>query len=104
MLSSSAHCCSPDKRGRNSLGIDGSCIFYYLNNLPKNITNVILYSDCCPGQKRNCIMIGICLYLLNQQDTIKIIDHKLLVPGLTKMKCDEDHGKIEKPRKHFLHL
>lgn len=86
------------KRGANEIG---SCLFHYLNNLPKNITNVIMYSDCCPGQNRNSIMIAMCLYFLNQQDTIKIIDHKFMVPSHTRMECDGDHGKIEKAKKTF---
>lgn len=35
-----------EKRGANEIS---SCIYHYLSNLPKNITHVIMYSDCCPG-------------------------------------------------------
>jgi len=87
------------KRGANEIGL--LCIFHYLNNLPKNTTNVIMYSDYCPGQNKNCTMIAMCLSFLNQQDTIKIIDHTFMVPGHTWMECDCDHGKIKKAKKTF---
>lgn len=46
-------------------------------------------------------MIARYLYFLNQQDNIKTIDHKLMVPDHSRMECDGDHGKIEKVRKKF---
>eukprot|EP00102_Acyrthosiphon_pisum_P027826 XP_016665036.1 PREDICTED: uncharacterized protein LOC107885857 isoform X2 [Acyrthosiphon pisum] len=88
------------KRGANDIS---SCLFNYLKNLPKDISNVIMYSDCCPGQNKNGIVIAMCLYFLEQQDLITTIDHKFMVPGHSRMECDSDHGKIEKARKRYPH-
>lgn len=84
------------KRGANEIG---SCV--YLSNLPKNITHVTMYSDCCPGQNKNSILMAMCLFFLDQQETIEIIDHKFMVPGHSRMECDSDHAKIEKARKTY---
>ncbi|XP_027850398.2 uncharacterized protein LOC114129769 [Aphis gossypii] len=86
------------KRGANDIG---SCVFHYLSNLPPNISHVIMYSDCCPGQNKNTIFMAMCLAFLEQQDKIQIIDHKFMVPGHTRMECDSDHARIEKAKKRF---
>ncbi|XP_022180865.1 uncharacterized protein LOC111041027 [Myzus persicae] len=83
------------KRGANEIG---SCVYNYLSNLPKNITHVTKYSDCCPGQNKNSILMAMCLFFLDQQETI---DHKFMVPGRSRMECDSDHAKIEKAWKTF---
>lgn len=86
------------KRGANDIG---SCVYNYLSNLPKNITHVTMYSDCCPGQNKNSILMAMCLFFLDQQETVQIIDHKFMVSGHSRMECDSDHAKIEKARKTF---
>jgi len=88
------------KRGANDIS---SCLFNYLKNLPEDISSVIMYSDCCPGQNKNGIVMAMCLYFLEQQDSITTIDHKFMVPGHSRMECDSDHGKIEKARKRYPH-
>jgi len=102
MLTSRASCYlwneTVAKRGANDMG---SCIFHYLSNLPSQVTHVIMYSDCCPGQNKNSIIIAMCLYFLEHQDNIKVIDHKFMVPGHSRMECDSDHAKIEKARKRY---
>lgn len=89
------------KRNANEIS---SGIYYYLSNLPKNITHVIMYSDCCPGQNKNRIMIAMCLFFFfNRQDNIKTIDHKFMIlddiPDLSRMECDGNMDKIEKALK-----
>jgi len=60
-----------------------------------------MYSDCCSGQNKNSILIAMCLWFLENQESINVIDHKFLVPGHTRMECDSDHAKIEKARKRY---
>lgn len=61
-----------------------------------------MYSDCCPGQNKNSIIMAMSLFFfLDQQETIEIIDHKFMVPGHSRMECDSDHAKIEKARKRY---
>jgi len=76
------------KRDANNIG---SCVFHYLSNLPPYISHVIMYSDCCLGQNKNTIFMAMCLAFLEQQDILQIIDHKFMVPGLTRLECDSDH-------------
>lgn len=86
------------KRGANEIG---SSLFNYLKSLPSSISHVIMYSDCCPGQNKNSIIIAMLIYFLEQQDNIRTIDHKFIVPGHTRMECDSDHARIEKARKRY---
>lgn len=60
-----------------------------------------MYSDCCSGQNKNSIFMAMCLWYLEQDNSIKIIDHKFMVPGHTRMECDSDHARIEKARKRY---
>jgi len=60
-----------------------------------------MYSDCFPGQNKNSIIMSMCLYFLEIQNTIKTIDHKFMVPGHCRMECDSDHARIEKTRKKY---
>lgn len=60
-----------------------------------------MYSDCCPGQNKNSIIIAMGIYFLEHQDKIKTIDHKFMVPGHTRMECDPDHARNEKARKRY---
>lgn len=86
------------KRGANEIS---SCIYHYLNNLSKEVSHIVMYSDCCPGQNKNGINMAMCLYFLEIQNTIKTIDHKFMVPGHSRMECDSDHARIEKARKKY---
>jgi hypothetical protein len=58
-----------------------------------------LYSDNCAGQNKKSIFMAMCLAFLEQQETIKIIDHKFMISGHTRMECDSDHDRIEKAKK-----
>jgi hypothetical protein len=71
------------KRVANDIG---SCVYNYLSNLSKNITHVTMYSDCCPGQNINSILMAMCLFFLDQQETIQIIDYNSQVYGIRPLK------------------
>lgn len=70
------------KRGANDIG---SSLYHYFNNLPSDITHITMYSDCCPGQNKNGIIMAMCLYFLEKQNNVQIIDHKFMVPGHSRM-------------------
>lgn len=84
------------KRGANDIA---SCVFHYLENLPSNITHVIMYSDNCAGQNKNSFFMAMCLAFLEQNSSIQTIDHKFMISRHTRMECDSDHGRIEKAKK-----
>lgn len=60
-----------------------------------------MYSDCCENQKKNSIIIAMCLWFLETQDCTQVINHKFLAPGHIRMDCDSDHSRIEKARKRY---
>jgi len=86
------------KRGANDIS---SSLFHYLKSFPSNISHVTMYSDCCPGQNKNSIIMAMCIYFLEHQENIKTIDHKFMVSGHSRMECDSDHARIEKARKRY---
>ncbi|KAF0748587.1 Uncharacterized protein FWK35_00019237 [Aphis craccivora] len=86
------------KRRANDIG---SCVFDFLKELSTDIKHVIMYSECCSSQNKNSILIAMCLWFLEKQESINVIDHKFLVPGHTRMECDSDHAKIKKARKRY---
>lgn len=84
------------KRGANDIG---SSLYHYFGNLPLHVSHITMYSDCCPGQNKNGIIMALCLYFLEKNNNIKIIDHKFMVPDHSRMECDSDHAKIKKAKK-----
>lgn len=86
------------RRGANEIA---SCLYIHLQKLSPKVQHVTLYTDNCPGQNRNKIVAGMLAALIHNHPTIKIFDHKFLVPGHTHMECDSDHALIEKAKKAF---
>ena len=84
-------------RGANEIG---TCIFNYLQSLDEKIEHVTLYSDCCSGQNRNQYVCSVLMHAVNVLP-IKIIDHKVLIPGHTMMECDSMHSAIEFSQRHL---
>jgi hypothetical protein len=61
--------------------------------------NVIVYhSDSCIGQNRNLFVTCTSshLYAISKVPQIKSISHKCLVSGHPQLKCDSEHGSIER--------
>lgn len=85
------------KRGANDIG---SCIYKCLMDLPNTVKHVILYSDSCPGQNRNSYLCAMFEKVLEDHQSIEIIDHKFLVVGHTHLECDTVHAQIEKKKKN----
>ncbi|KAF0713724.1 Uncharacterized protein FWK35_00033876, partial [Aphis craccivora] len=89
------------RKGGPMKSVHRSSLYHYFNNLPSNVSHETMYSDCCPGQNKNGIIMATCLYFLERQENVKIIDHKFMVPGHSRMECDSDHAKIEKAKKRY---
>lgn len=85
-------------RGSNEIN---SCMFKFGMNLPSTVTHLVKYSDRCFGQNLNINSIIADLYLLQQSNTLKIIDSKFLISGHTHMECDSAHAVIEKFKKRY---
>lgn len=83
-------------RGSNQIA---SCMYKHLTNIFPETKNVVMYSDTCGGQNKNSTMLGMCMTLVKNHETLQHIDHKFLVPGHTHMECDADHALIEKTKK-----
>ena len=76
-----------------------SCLRDFILSLPNNITEIHMFSDCCPGQTKN-IYFAVMLCLL-VEDFAKsgrkiIINHKFLEPRHTHLEADTIHAAIEK--------
>lgn len=83
-------------RGANEIA---SCLYRFLQSIPEGVEHAIFYSDTCGGQNKNSIVISMFQYAINLHSTLKIIDHKFLVPGHTHLECDVDHSIIERSKK-----
>ncbi|CAH2001689.1 unnamed protein product [Acanthoscelides obtectus] len=83
-------------RGANQVG---SCIHQFLNSIPSDVEKITLYSDSCTGQNKNAHIVAMYFACLKYHPTLKIIQHKFLVPGHTHMESDTDHALIEKKQK-----
>ena len=67
-----------------------------------DIKEIILYSDCCPGQNKNIYMTTMFLYLvatLKEKGRNLIIHHKFLISDHTHMEADTIRAAIEKQKK-----
>lgn len=54
---------------------------------------IVIYSDGCTAQNRNCVLVNALLYLSEKRSIF--ITQKFLVKGHTKMECDHVHSTIE---------
>lgn len=87
------------KRGGDEIG---SCIYFYIvNDLPKSVKHLVMYSDTCAGQNKNSHIAAMCMKALQDSESLETLDHKFLIPGHTHMECDTDHSLIEKKKKEI---
>ncbi|KAG5864777.1 hypothetical protein JTB14_016704 [Gonioctena quinquepunctata] len=88
------------KRGGQKIA---SCSFSYLKNaLPRDVNEIIFFSDCCPGQTRNIYLPLMFMTILEEfknSGREVTINHKFFVPGHTHMEADTIHVLIEKTKK-----
>lgn len=64
-----------------------------------DLENLIVWTDSCPGQNRNLMMVLMYMCLLKISKTLKVIYHKFLLRGHTHMEVDSDHSVIERASK-----
>lgn len=84
-------------RGGNEVA---SCILKWaLENVGENITNLTLWSDNCPSQNRNMLVVMSYFWMMNLKPNLQIITHKFLARGHTHMEADTVHSVIERERK-----
>lgn len=84
-------------RGANEIA---SCLFRHcLDELPESVKHVRFFSDSCTGQNKNSIVAAMFLALLQEKNSINTIDHIFLVPGHTRMECDNKHSVIERAKR-----
>lgn len=81
------------QRGSNEIS---TCIYKYLESLPKSVQHVIFYSDTCTGQNRNQYMTAALHHAVNNIPHLKIIEQKYLESGHSQMEVDSMHACIEK--------
>jgi hypothetical protein len=65
--------------------------------VPKNLQNLVCWSDCCVSQNKNSILASALLKVSSHVSMT--ITSKYLEPGHTHMECDTIHGLIEKQKK-----
>lgn len=86
-------------RGANQIA---SCLYdHFTSNSFNTVVEITLYSDTCPGQNKNSFILVMFCLVMKQNNTLKYINHKFLVPGHTHMECDSDHSVIEKMKKRY---
>lgn len=63
------------------------------------VENLVIWSDNCPSQNRNIIMMLTYLWLLKICPNLKTVEHKFLLRGHTHMEADHVHALIERSLK-----
>lgn len=83
--------------GGMDANIFASCLIDYLEKLEDKTKPIIIYSDGCSAQNRNCTLANA---LLNFASMYNIdIFQKYLIVGHTQMECDSVHATIEHKKK-----
>lgn len=81
--------------GELNANVFASCVTDYLDNIDtSNTESIILYSDGCTYQNRNCTMAN-ALLLWAAKNNI-VVYQKYLERGHTQMECDSVHSVIER--------
>lgn len=86
----------PEYEGNRGSNEVSTCLYNYISRLT-DVDHLVLYSDCCPGQNRNSVVVAMLNYIITSpENNINIIDYKFLEPGHTYMECDNMHSTIER--------
>lgn len=82
-------------RGGNEVA---SAIIKWLkvSSLDPQVEELTIWSDNCPSQNRNLMMVMCYFYIFNICPSLHIINHKYLLRGHTHLEADTDHALIEK--------
>lgn len=74
-----------------------SALIKFLTNKPE-IEKLIVFSDNCPGQNKNWVMMALWMQYIREK-TFTEITHYFLIPGHTHLPSDRDFALIEKCQK-----
>jgi hypothetical protein len=88
-----------ENKGKRGACEIATCLLHYFSSLPKCITHVIMFCDCCGGQNRNKYMVTAWLYALQECPQLEVMDLKFLTTGHTQMEVDSVHAAIETRQK-----
>nr|CAH7738552.1 unnamed protein product [Callosobruchus chinensis] len=83
-------------RGANEMA---SKLLKWAATINENVREITVWSDNCPSQNRNIVMVMAYFWIIHKHPHIEIINHKFLLRGHTHMEVDSDHSLIERERK-----
>lgn len=86
------------KKGSSEIGT--ILCHYLMKCVPEEVTEVSLFSDTCGGQNRNQFVAAILLWVIQNSNHLKIIEHKFLESGHSYMEADSMHSAIESAKKN----
>nr|CAH7726499.1 unnamed protein product [Callosobruchus chinensis] len=67
-----------------------------VSGLDPQIEELTIWSDNCPSQNRNLMMVICYFHIFNICQNLRTINHKYLLRGHTHLEADRDHALIEK--------
>lgn len=86
-----------ETQGEITANIFSSCVYDFLKELinqDPTIHTIILYSDSCPYQNKNCMLSNAILHFATTYG--KVVIQKYLLKGHTQMEVDSVHSVIER--------
>ncbi|XP_047986390.1 uncharacterized protein LOC125226450 isoform X2 [Leguminivora glycinivorella] len=101
-LPNNAYClCWSEINGNKGSCEIGSCLYYYLSQLPETVTELSIFSDTCSGQNRNQYISALLIWAVQKIDHLQIIEQKFLESGHSHMEVDSMHAAIEHASKNL---
>lgn len=88
------------KRGSDEVA---SILLKYLSSKIGNAEHLVFFTDNCPGQNKNWLLISLWFQLVKEQK-FKTITHHFLVSGHTHLPSDRDFALIEKRHRKYAPL
>ncbi|KAK3907413.1 LOW QUALITY PROTEIN: Adhesion G protein-coupled receptor A3 [Frankliniella fusca] len=88
------------KRGSNEIS---TCLLKHISEeVPDYVQDLTIFTDCCSGQNRNSTISMMLFAALQENPSLKSINHIFLIPGHTFMpEVDNKHAIIEKHKRRL---
>lgn len=84
-------------RGGNEVA---SCLIKWVeDHIPDDVKEITIWSDNCPSQNRNILMVMCYFFILHIKPNINVVNHKFLARGHTHLEADAVHSLIEREKK-----
>ena len=90
----SAMYCWPETVAHRGANEVVSCLDHYLSTTLRDVDSLTLFSDSCPGQNKNSIVMHY-LFSLVRMGKFKLIRHFFPLRGHSFLPCDRDFAKTE---------